>query len=294
MIKAITLKYDPKKIFFISDPHFNHNLPAILKSACVETVEELNESRIAIWNANVPEDAIVFLLGDVCLHDPKAEIASKILKRLNFRKLYMLWGNHNSGVKNLYLKAKMQFFNNDEKKASAYEVYPLSLTIGDKKDIIFAGSYLEAYLGACNSNMQHVVMCHYPIQSWHGENKGSWMLCGHTHGNTPNLKPDSLYGKILEVTYEVIGGPLSLDDIKRVMDKKRTKANHRDSGDTSNKESIDALWQYVYDEDKEWDYLDDLLIQGCSPKESILYHAYSAQGRADVFFEIVAERKAKL
>lgn len=217
---------DPAKTYFISDPHFNHKHPEILALAGVKTVEELNVARLAAWNAAVPEDGVVFMLGDFCLHDPDGSISRAMLRRLNGKIIYIIWGNHNSGLKKLYREELVRFFDGSMSRADNYEVYPLKVSIGDKS-VIFVGSY-QVLLRELNGEDQKVILSHYAFRNWWHSEKGAYMLCGHSHGGDADIaaQEDRGIGRIQEVTFEVVGQPRNLVEIDQIMQGKKTRGGH--------------------------------------------------------------------
>lgn len=228
---------DPAKTYFISDPHFNHKHPAILAAAGVAAVEALNAARVALWNAAVPADGVVFMLGDFCLHDPTGQVTRDTLKALHGREIYLLWGNHNSGVRQLYRKYLIhQIFPGNADRANHYEVYPLRFSIGNKQ-IIFVGDYQEL-LWKRNHVDHKIILSHYAHRSWLHAHRGSWMLCGHSHGNdraTASLT-DAGLGKIQEVTFEAIGQPRNCIELDAIMAAKPCRRDHRSALDDDTEE----------------------------------------------------------
>jgi calcineurin-like phosphoesterase family protein len=89
-----------RKIFVVSDTHFNHG--NILKFTGndgeyirrFDSVTDMNECMISRWNEAVHDGDIVYHLGDVYFKN--AEAAGNILRRLNGRKRLVL-GNHDNG-----------------------------------------------------------------------------------------------------------------------------------------------------------------------------------------------------
>lgn len=75
-------------VWFTADCHFNH---ANIMKYCnrpFSSVEEMDETLIANWNARVQPSDDIYVLGDFCWHDP-----SKYVKRLNGR-IHLIVGNH--------------------------------------------------------------------------------------------------------------------------------------------------------------------------------------------------------
>lgn len=200
----------PNRTFFTFDPHFNHGLDALTRGRGVESKEALTELTIRLWNERVPPNGIVYCLGDFCLRDPGGTISRNILKRLHFEELYLLWGNHNSGVSQIYVDEMRYRFGKG--RNVDYEVYPLRIGIAPRKTVTFMGHYLEL-----RWDSQLIVLCHFAMRNWLQAHHGAWMLCGHSHGNDPNTRPDSAQGRILDVGFDSVGGPLSLSEVHSLL-----------------------------------------------------------------------------
>lgn len=83
---------DPSKIFFTSDTHFGHsNIIEYTHRPFPGGVEEMDETMITRWNEVVPEDGIVFHLGDFAFHG--APRYREIASILHGQKILIL-GNH--------------------------------------------------------------------------------------------------------------------------------------------------------------------------------------------------------
>lgn len=165
------------KTFITSDLHFGHK--NIMKF-CPQTrghykdVDEMREDMIRIWNDNVQDGDLVYILGDVAFL-PAAD-AVKIMRRLNGRKI-LIEGNHDR-----------KLLNDPVFRSCFEEVH----------------KYLEI-----THNGSKIVMCHYPIFDHNGVGRGSIMLHGHRHGN-----PHNIPGRIMDVGYDATGKIVCLlDDI---------------------------------------------------------------------------------
>ena len=92
MPKKVDIKYnDGSKIFFVSDSHYNHEHILKFCKRPFKDVEEMNKSLIENWNNKVPQDGLVFHLGDFAwggFQDYK-----KIREQLN-GKIIFIKGNH--------------------------------------------------------------------------------------------------------------------------------------------------------------------------------------------------------
>jgi calcineurin-like phosphoesterase family protein len=135
-------------LWFTSDHHFGH--ANIIKHdgrpfACVD---EMNEQLIRRWNECVRPHEEVWHLGDLVFraHGNPAEI----IRRLHGR-IHIVWGNHDGD----YAQACPELF------ASTHDLVRIR----------HAG--------------QTLVLCHYPLEEWHGSHRGTWHLHGHCHGSRP-------------------------------------------------------------------------------------------------------------
>lgn len=82
---------DGSKVFFTSDTHFSHVNIMKFSGRPFESVEEMNEYLIEQWNKKVPEDGIVYHLGDFGFGTSGKLV--QIRKRLN-GEIHLIVGNH--------------------------------------------------------------------------------------------------------------------------------------------------------------------------------------------------------
>ena len=134
--------------------------------------------------------------------DPNGMKALDLYSRLNFKKLYCLWGNHHSGERTIYQELMK------ERGYENKELYPLSLDLDENKRVVFLGHYADMKIGP-----QRIILAHYPMDSWNSSFHGSWMLHGHCHCNLKNDK--NL--KRLDVGWDQMKKPLSFIDINNKM-----------------------------------------------------------------------------
>ena len=136
--------------FFTSDTHFFHKkiLEYCPNTRKGKTVEEMNDLLVQAWNNKVSHVDTIYHLGDVSFgkHDETLEV----LKRLN-GKIHLILGNHDQMMNKGYL-------------------YNCFESIQDYKTIKIEG--------------KHIVLFHFPIESWDRQHYGSVHLHGHVHGNT--------------------------------------------------------------------------------------------------------------
>lgn len=136
------------RTWFTADSHFGHR--GILKH-CAKTrgrfafVEEMDVALIDAWNSRVGPHDTVYHLGDVSFH--RAEQTAYILYHLRGR-IHLIRGNHDRLGDEMVVRRFM--------------------TVNDYQKISIDG--------------QKVVLCHYPLLTWDGAHRGSWMLHGHSHG----------------------------------------------------------------------------------------------------------------
>lgn len=82
---------DGSKIFFTSDTHFYHENIMKYSNRPFKNADEMNEYIIEQWNNVVPEDGIVYHLGDFGFGTTRNLV--KLIKRLN-GKINLITGNH--------------------------------------------------------------------------------------------------------------------------------------------------------------------------------------------------------
>jgi len=158
-MKIKNIIFDKDKLFFASDTHFFHKNILKYCNRPFANVAEMNEALITNWNSVVPNDGVVFLLGDVSLGGNKKALDT-LLHRLNGQ-IHLVVGNHErDALQNENIKSRWA-------------------TISDVAEIFIKDD--EITYGE-----QHIVMCHYPMICWNGSHRGSWQLFGHVHGGLSN------------------------------------------------------------------------------------------------------------
>jgi len=134
-------------IFASSDTHLGHKRIIEICQRPFASLDEMNATLVAKWNAMVGQEDTVFHLGDFAWNATSANF----FYQLNGRK-HLIVGNH------------------DDK-------YVLALPWLSQQH------YGELVL-AEDGVKTHWVMCHYPIESWNRQRHGSIHLHGHDHGRT--------------------------------------------------------------------------------------------------------------
>jgi len=206
---AIKIK-DKNKLFFVSDCHFGHfniiRLAQRMDNTIIEpdvagargtastpiefkSADAMNDEIIRRWNQIVPADAVVIDLGDFMFKLPMKK-AAPILKRLNFKEIHFIKGNHG---RNYYKE-----FENVGRKVVVHDRDIVHIIVDDD----------EFDDGKCEFQV-----CHYPLYEHDRKFKGAFHLFGHTHKDlyyskvalhvgidTWNLRPAS-YQEILTRMY---------------------------------------------------------------------------------------------
>jgi len=201
------------EVLFWGCLHYRHNpkweVP-IWKWRGYESSAEHDEGIVRNWNSKATEKTVGFLLGDIMFGYGGEEEFVKLMNRLNFWRVFVMSGNHQSGWKQTFesVKDNTLYLN------------------GHKKEVIFVPNYLEAYV-----NGQAIVASHYPLLSWNGASKNSIMLFSHVHGSLSNSELGRMYlekgGRVLEVSVEAAPYPLTYGEvINLVKNKSEFKTDH--------------------------------------------------------------------
>lgn len=172
--------------FFTSDLHILHRkIVEFTDRKIVTTQEHHEEWLIDLWNSQVNRGDIVYILGDVSFAKDWMQTKA-VFDRMHGQK-FIVKGNH------------------DRSKDLKFLL--------DSNTIVGWKQYDER-----NVNKQHICMFHFPIMSWHRQNRGSWHLHGHSHGNLQGS-----VGKMLDVgidsSYNIYGEHrlFSFEDVSELM-----------------------------------------------------------------------------
>lgn len=139
---------DSEKFYFTSDTHFCHENIIKYCKRPFKTVEENDEELIRRWNEKVPEDGIVFHLGDVAFGDP--DRVNKILLQLHGT-IYLIIGNHD--WRRIVSQHAWRFKDMTQQ---------INMKIGKR----------------------HIILNHYPMLAFSGAWRGvdaTYQLFGHVH-----------------------------------------------------------------------------------------------------------------
>lgn len=138
-------KFAPEEVWFTSDTHFGHENIIRYCNRPFRNAEEMNAELIRHWRETVPEDGIVFHLGDFA--HGNARLWNDILSALPGRK-YLILGNHD-------MKALRQGY------MGRFELVAQQMTI--------------------RVGGQAIVLNHNPFLCYGGSYRDVWQLFGHVH-----------------------------------------------------------------------------------------------------------------
>jgi len=170
-------------IYYTSDLHLGHTNAITLNDRPFSSIEEMDETLIANWNAKVHNDDTVYIVGDLIWQscDP-----IPYLSRLKGKK-HLILGNHDKWV-------------------TRYDVSSYFESIS---------SYVEDSL-----DCHPVTLCHYPMLEWKNSRKiGSprmgYLIHGHIHNG---ISP--LYKTLFELPHALNAGvdingfaPVTFDEL---------------------------------------------------------------------------------
>lgn len=171
------------------------------------SVEEMDADLIKSINDSVRDDDRLYILGDFALRQRRG--VRKYREQINCKNVHLVLGNHDDDVpKGLFASAERMIELTDEGRLH--------------------------------------VLCHYPMRSWRGSNRGSFHFHGHSHGRgTPaarsldvgvdcrNFAPISLSDARIESLMGGVGGSISSN-------------SSRDSGRSAAAGSLEpASWEAV-------------------------------------------------
>lgn len=204
------VKVPEQNIWFTSDTHYGHTnickATTKWKNAENETrdyhsLDAMNAALADNINRVVKPNDILFHLGDWSFGG--IDNVDYFRHRIACQNIHLIYGNHDTSIMN---SQRLQSFFSS---VQHYLELDIRMYTGEKqKKLVFD---------------QELVLCHYPIQSWNGMNKGSIHLHGHVH--LPYLKR---LGKGRMMDVGVDGNfmqPLSLLDVMKIMAKQPIKAN---------------------------------------------------------------------
>jgi calcineurin-like phosphoesterase family protein len=174
-------------IFFTADHHFGHKNIIKHSTRPFQTVEEMDDVLLANWNATVKPQDTVYILGDLFFRN--ATSAEEYLQKLHGKK-HLLIGNHD---KDWMKKTNLpRHFESVERMTEI------------------------------NDGSHKITLCHYPMMTWNGIAKGSYMIHGHIHNNT-----DADYFALIRNMPNILNAGVDVNAYKPVKFNELVKNNER-------------------------------------------------------------------
>jgi calcineurin-like phosphoesterase family protein len=133
--------------WFTSDTHYGHKNIIKYAERPFQSVEEMDQTMIANWNALVQPDDVVYHLGDFAFTNITRTL--RVLEQLKGYKI-LTFGNHDRELR---------------KHADFLKKWGRT---GDLLDL--------------KINDQPITLCHYAMRVWNKSHFGAWHLYGHSHG----------------------------------------------------------------------------------------------------------------
>ena len=130
--------FDPDKIYFTSDLHIGHSKIIEYSHRPFKDVNEMNDTLIRNWNKTIPEDGIVFDLGDFALGG--SNVWNEALSQLH-GKHYLIKGNH--CMKN-YREGYAKYFEMVTQQMYI-QVDDVSIYLNHFPFLCFGGAYREQH-----------------------------------------------------------------------------------------------------------------------------------------------------
>ena len=238
------------KIWFTSDPHYNH------KNICKGTsewnntdrcrnfssVEEMNNAIVEGINKHVNKDDILYCLGDWSFGG--VESIWEFRKRINCKNIHLILGNHDHHIAN-NRKILIQNSNLDtyakivtDADYNTY-IHEVNMECDSSNNIIGFQVPIRSLFSSVNQMFikeiggQDMTLCHYAMRTWDKAHHGTWMLYGHSHGTLPEYssvkgfpKKNSEIYRTMDVgvdnMYTLLGEyrPISFEEIKKLFDQR--------------------------------------------------------------------------
>jgi len=196
MNKIITKIEDPSKIYFTSDTHFSHK--SILKGGSswgwreFNSIEEHDAELIRRWNEVVPQDGIVYHLGDFCFGSIRRW--EEVRAQLN-GKIHLIVGNHDLKTLDKY----------EQRSSALFE----SISYQQVLDISPYRIYLNHYPYLCMAGV-------------YDKDPHTWQFFGHVHTGSMCGKDDerlyNLFSTQVDVGVDAHGyRPHSFDGVEHIV-----------------------------------------------------------------------------
>ena len=197
--KPVKITSTDHDVLFWGCMHYGHDpkwdVP-IWKSRGYNSSFEHDEGLIMNWNKKANASTIGFLLGDTIFGHMADERLISLFRRLDFKELYVLPGNHQAGYKQLIERVQDNI---------------ILISASEYKQVHFVPNYLETVV-----NGQAIILNHYAQATWNGQHKGAWQLHSHSHGNLYKSELGKLLykAKTMDVGVEICPEPISFAELR--------------------------------------------------------------------------------
>jgi len=176
--------------FFTSDLHWYHKRICEMSNRPWQTLERMHRGLVDRWNAKVSHEDTVYNLGDWSFAGRGHTLM--VTSQLKGRIIH-LCGNHDSRTK---------------------------MAVRPGLDVLLADRIADLTIGK-----QRLVLCHYPLLTWEGAHRDTWMLHGHSHGSLDKRFNGSTTRIDVGVDSEHTNyAPLSFDEIAAIMARRKYEA----------------------------------------------------------------------
>lgn len=205
--------------YFTSDPHFGQkNIVRGVtewkgrEDECrpFETIEEMNDCIVTNINRVVKESDTLYCMGDWSFGG--IENIWDFRKQLNVREIHLLLGNHDHHIEKNKVLLNVNSSELIKVKSNVLDDFNLTVLA---QDIFTSVSYMkEIKIGKT-----HIILCHYPIDSWKGMSKGFYHLHGHCHGRYKHADRGKRLDVGLDSIFNIFGkfAPISITEVHEYM-----------------------------------------------------------------------------
>lgn len=181
MLKIRKKSADYSQVLVCSDLHYGHNKDFVWKARGFESDQD-HSAWIKSQILNLDPKTLLIFLGDFGL-SVGSEPIMNLIREIPCETL-MVWGNHNSGVKQLFDIARVNYH------VAQDEAYPLRIA----QNVTMVGDSMLLKIDRSLFYCTHMSPLVYPEM-----NLGAMCLCGHSHGSLEGINPGGTrFGKILD------------------------------------------------------------------------------------------------
>lgn len=203
-----------KNIWFSADSHYSHNNIISLCDRPFQSIYEHDKTLVENHNSLVSMEDDYYFLGDFA-YRCSAVRAVEVIKKLNFRKMYFLCGNHEKPIRQAVRKELLD----DEIKSGRIEFIGGLHIVNDKS--LYVSKMIEI-------EGQNIFISHCAHMTFPGVFRGAISLFGHSHGRIVSKYQMVDVGvDSTEIPKKYF--PVSLLEIKTIMKNKKSEFSETDN-----------------------------------------------------------------